>query len=117
MVPLLGAVGLGVAGQVALKQGVADYASTGPWRLLQDAAGTPWVWGGFAAYGASLLLWLWVLSRAPLSVAYPMVALGYVLVVLVSAWAFGEPVPPMRWLAVGIIAGGVILLTRTSVAA
>ncbi len=46
-----------------------------------------------------------------------MLALGYVAVVILSAWALGERVPPTRWLAIAIIAGGVALLTRNASAA
>ncbi len=106
LLPLFGSIGLGVAGQLAFKQGVGDGDGRAPMDVVVDALTAPMIWGGLAAYGLSLVLWLWVLSRAPLNVAYPMLALGYVAVVILSAWALGERVPPTRWLAIAIIAGG-----------
>lgn len=58
------------------------------WRLLQNY---PLILA-FAWYGASALLWVYILTRAPLSVAYPMAILGTGLVPL-FAWAvFREPI-------------------------
>lgn len=114
LLPLLVSVGLGAAGQVAFKQGIGAVQGRSPLGLVAEAMATPLVWSGFLAYGASLLIWLWVLSKVPLSLAYPMVALGYIAVVVISAWFLGERVTMVRWVAVAVIAGGVLLLARSS---
>ncbi len=68
---------------------------------------------GMACYGISLVVWIIGLSRTDVSLAYPMLSLGYV-VGTVGAWMFlGEAVSPQRLLALGVIVVGVALLART----
>jgi drug/metabolite transporter (DMT)-like permease len=69
--------------------------------------------GGLACYGISLVVWIIGLSRTDVTIAYPMLSLGYV-VSAFGAWMFlGEVIPPQRLLAIGVIMLGVILLART----
>jgi multidrug transporter EmrE-like cation transporter len=58
-------------------------------------------------YAAATLLWIWILSRVNLSLAYPWVALGMVTVPLLGWLMFGERVGPMFWLGVAFIVVGV----------
>jgi multidrug transporter EmrE-like cation transporter len=68
---------------------------------------------GLACYGISLVVWIIGLSRTDVTIAYPMLSLGYVVSAL-GAWMFlGEVIPPQRLLAIGVIMLGVILLART----
>ena len=69
--------------------------------------------GGLACYGVSLVVWIIGLSRTDVTIAYPMLSLGYV-VSAVGAWMFlGEVIPPQRLVAIGVIMLGVVLLART----
>jgi multidrug transporter EmrE-like cation transporter len=69
--------------------------------------------GGLACYGISLVVWIIGLSRTDVTIAYPMLSLGYV-VSAVGAWLFlGEIIPPQRLLAIAVIMVGVALLART----
>lgn len=69
--------------------------------------------GGLACYAISLVVWIIGLSRTDVTLAYPMLSLGYV-VSAVGAWAFlGETVSPQRLLAILIIIAGVALLARS----
>ncbi len=70
-------------------------------------------WGAFIIYGLSAICWLWVLSRAQLSFAYPMLSLTFPIVVGLSALLFAEPMLLMRWTGVGVIVIGVSLLARS----
>jgi drug/metabolite transporter (DMT)-like permease len=68
---------------------------------------------GLACYAVSLVVWIIGLSRTDVTIAYPMLSLGYV-VSAFGAWMFlGEAVSPQRLLAIGVIMIGVVLLTRT----
>jgi multidrug transporter EmrE-like cation transporter len=120
MILVLAAVLLGVLGQLLLKMGMtqvgtlefggglADLVQLGL-RVFSNLK----VLGGFAAYGLSSLFWIVVLSKIDLSLAYPMLALNYVLVPL-TAWLFlGEHMPSLRWLGIGVIVVGVIIISRT----
>jgi multidrug transporter EmrE-like cation transporter len=68
---------------------------------------------GLACYAISLVVWIIGLSRTDVSIAYPMLSLGYV-VGTAAAWMFlGEVVSIQRILALGVIVVGVALLART----
>ncbi len=74
---------LAVMGQVLLKQGMIDVGRVGSLKavipMLIRALLNPFVIGGIAVYGFTTAIWLVILSRVKLSVAYPMISLGYVL--------------------------------------
>jgi len=67
-----------------------------------------WLWG--ICFVVAMALWLAGLQKLDLSYAYPLVSLGYVLVTMLSAIFFRERVDGNRWLAVGVICMGVILI-------
>jgi multidrug transporter EmrE-like cation transporter len=72
-------------------------------------------WTGMICYGASLCVWLAALSKAPVSTAYPMLSLGYVVVAVVSVGWLGESMTPVKIAGIVLICLGVVLLTRSSV--
>ncbi len=115
---LFGAVFLAAAGQIMLKKGMmlvgAHSAVNEPLpRYFLRAFSNPFVFFGFVFFAVSALVWLMVLARAPLSAAYPCVALGYVIVALASKLVFNEHISLLRWLGIGIICIGVFLIYRT----
>ncbi|MFC5548298.1 EamA family transporter [Massilia aerilata] len=68
---------------------------------------------GLACYALSLVVWIMGLSRTDVSIAYPMLSLGYV-VAAVGAWVFlGETIPPQRLLGIAVILVGVVVLARS----
>lgn len=115
---ILVCVFLGVCGQLLLKQGMSadrdevDQIDEVIPRLLR-AAMNPVVLAGFLFYGVSAALWLIVLTRADLSYAYPLLSMGYVIVVLLSRVFFQEAVTPMRFAGTLVICLGVFLISRT----
>jgi multidrug transporter EmrE-like cation transporter len=68
---------------------------------------------GVVCYMVSLLVWIMGLSRVPVSVAYPMLSLGYVINAVAAYYLFGETVTVTRWLGIGFIIVGVWLVART----
>ena len=81
--------------------------------LAGAIAANPHFLGGFACYGISVLVWILALSRVPVSIAYPMLSIGYV-VNAVAAWhLFGETLSSGRCLGIGFIMVGVYLLARS----
>ena len=108
---LLVAIGLGATGQVLLKHGLRQLPDGAPaLAVLASIFTNIHVFLGFASYGLSSLMYLIVLKRLPLSYAYPMVALSYVLVVGLSWKLFGEEIPPLRVCALAAILAGVVML-------
>jgi multidrug transporter EmrE-like cation transporter len=68
---------------------------------------------GLACYALSLVVWIMGLSRTDVTIAYPMLSLGYV-IAAAGAWLFlGETISPQRLLAIGVIMVGVVLLARS----
>ncbi len=69
--------------------------------------------GGLTCYVVSVLVWIIGLSRVDVTIAYPMLSLGYI-INAIGAWYFlGEMVSTQRMLAIGVIIVGVILLARS----
>jgi multidrug transporter EmrE-like cation transporter len=73
----------------------------------------PHIAGGLACYVVSVVVWLIGLSRVPVSIAYPMLSLGYVVNAVAAHYLFGESVTLSRWLGVGFIVVGVWLVARS----
>jgi drug/metabolite transporter (DMT)-like permease len=68
---------------------------------------------GIACYAVSVLVWILGLSRVPVSIAYPMLSLGYVVNAVAAHYLLGEAVTLQRWLGVGFIIAGVWLVARS----
>lgn len=111
---LLLAVVLGVTGQILLKQGVSgDGPISGLNKTIIHTLFKPLVILGFLCYGLSSLFWLVVLSRTELSFAYPMIALGYVIVFFLSWLLFHDKITWMRIAGLALICGGVLMVAFT----
>ncbi len=106
---LLVAIMIGVVGQLLLKHGMARQPGFRFGQIGTLIRNLP-VMGGFGCYCLSTILYLSVLARLELSLAYPTVSLGYVLVMILSKVLFKEPVSLSRWMAAGIICIGVALV-------
>jgi len=115
---LLGGVLLNAFAQLWLK---AATRISGP--LLTDDGGlmnravqlvaVPSLWYALTAYGVSVVVWIVGLSRVPVSQAYPMLSLGYVLNIGLAWWLFGEVPNAQRVIGVGVIVAGVVLVARS----
>jgi multidrug transporter EmrE-like cation transporter len=73
----------------------------------------PFIFLGLTVLGIGFLFWVQALSKLDLSLAYPAVASAYVIVTILSAVIFSEVISPLRWLSLGIIVLGVILLSQS----
>jgi drug/metabolite transporter (DMT)-like permease len=105
-----------VSGQLTLKSAMDNIPPIGarqvktPGATISRVARQPRLWVGLFLFGISALFWLVVLTRLPLSVAYPFVGLTYIIVVFWSRYVLGETVPPVRWLGVALIAVGIAVV-------
>ena len=73
----------------------------------------PYILGGMACYAVSLVVWIMALSRVPVSIAYPMLSIGYVVNATVAYFWFGEPLVAQKLLGLGFIVIGVVLVARS----
>src|SRR5258706_7896116 len=79
------------------------------WKLATE----PHIVGGLACYVISVVVWVMALSRVEVSVAYPLLSVGYVVNAIAAWYLFGEAVTPMRLAGIGVIIIGVCLVTRS----
>lgn len=108
-----------VAAQATLKIGmehIGKFTFTGSniipigWQVITS----PWIITGILIYVMSLVIWLMILSRIEVSIAYPMTSLGYALTVIVSYFLLGENINALKILGVIVIMLGVFLVARSS---
>ena len=110
LVLVLGAVVFSVVGQVFLKSGAQHLAGHGRLGFLLAAFRDGHVLAGLVAWAASTLCWLYVLRLAPLSRAYGLTSLTYVLILLASVYLFGEQVRRVHVVRTVLIVIGVACL-------
>ena len=70
-------------------------------------------WGGIACYALSVVIWILALSRAPVSVIYPLLSIGYIVNAIGAALLFGESLESSKLIGIAVIVLGVYLLTRS----
>lgn len=76
-------------------------------RFIGSLLVNPYFWIALFIYGTATVLWVFTLSRVPLSRAMPFVALTFAIVPIVSVVALGEKLNLAYWIGVAIIAAGV----------
>jgi multidrug transporter EmrE-like cation transporter len=79
------------------------------WQLATE----PHIFGGLTCYVISVVVWIMALSRVEVSIAYPMLSIGYVVNALAAWWLFGEAVSLSRLLGIGVIIIGVYIVARS----
>jgi len=115
---ILAGVLLNAAGQLLLKAGVTaikalplDWAK--PWQNVL-AVGLEWhVFMGLVCYVISVGVWMMALARVPVSVAYPMLSIGYVVNAFAAYYWFGEPLGVQKLVGIAVIVVGVVIVGRS----
>ncbi len=115
---ILTGVLLNAGAQLLLKAGVSPLGPLSPglsdlpavfWRVLSQ-----WpILAGLACYGVSVGVWIIGLSRVEVSLAYPLLSLGYVVNAVLAWWLFGEVLSATRWGGIVLILAGVWLISRS----
>lgn len=109
---------LNAAAQLLLKAGTnavgsfafsADNLLPVGWKLATQ----PFIVAGIGCYVVSVVVWILALSRTEVSIAYPMLSIGYVLNALAAWYLFGEAVTPQRLAGIGVIVLGVFIVARS----
>jgi multidrug transporter EmrE-like cation transporter len=106
---------LGAGGQVVMKMGTSQVSTAGLsfLSLLLKYFTNMHILTGLLLYTLSAVVWIFAISKVQLSIAYPMVASGYVLVVLLSYLLLHEPVSSLRVLGLLTIVAGVIIIANS----
>ena len=79
---------------------------------VQKAILSPYIWGGMAIYVVATVIWLNVLSKLPLSVAYPLMSIAYVFGLVLAKVVLGETISLTRWIGGFVIVLGLVLISR-----
>lgn len=114
---ILASVSLSALAQLALKVGTTTAASARTAGIGGEVGGlvqSPMVIVGLGLYGVGALLWLFVLGRAPLSLAYPFVGIGFILTMLAGAFYLNESLSVARVAGTLLIATGCVLVARSA---
>ncbi|HTO43322.1 MAG TPA: 4-amino-4-deoxy-L-arabinose transferase [Burkholderiales bacterium] len=92
----------------AFQFSTANLAPIG-WKVATQ----PFILGGLACYAVSVVVWILALSRVEVSIAYPMLSVGYVVNAVAAYFLFGEAVGVQRLVGIGIIILGVYIVARS----
>ncbi len=114
---LLGVL-LNAAAQLLLKAGTNaighfEFSSANALPIGWKVATQPYIVGGLSCYVVSVAIWILALSRVEVSIAYPMLSIGYVVNAVAAYFLFGEAVSTQRLVGIGIIVLGVYVVARS----
>jgi small multidrug resistance pump len=102
---LAAAILIGVAGQLLLKAGADRSADDILAQFLNH-----FTIGGLAAYGLGAIFYIVAIKRIPVSIAFPSVALSYVLVAIAAHLLWQEALGWQQFAGIGLIAAGILVL-------
>lgn len=100
-----------VLGQALWKIGVEKIQLNEPGDIISILF-SPFIVIGIILYGLATVIWIYLLSKFPLSFLYPLQSLAYVFGLIVAIVLFQEYVPITRWIGVGIILIGIYFIAR-----
>lgn len=80
--------------------------------IIQAIATNYWVLGGLLLYFSSAVVWLFVLAKVDVSLAYPFVGVGFIFTMLFGYFIFGEALTVSKVTGTALIVIGVVFLTR-----
>jgi multidrug transporter EmrE-like cation transporter len=98
------------AAQVLIKLGANQLGEAGLMRTLIGILTIPQLFAGYFLYGIFAVLLIYALRHGELSVLYPLIALGYVWVSILSVLVFHETMNAMKIVGVAVIIAGVAVL-------
>jgi multidrug transporter EmrE-like cation transporter len=116
---ILFSVSLSAVAQIVLKTGMSSQSVTQvmklgtPFEMAMQIALNPWVVGGLGMYFFGALVWLFVLARVEVSVAYPFVGLGFILTMIMGKFLMGDDITVSRMAGTLLVAAGVVLIARS----
>jgi len=115
---LMAGVLLNAAAQLFLKAGtnrIGEFAFSfdNVMPIGMKIASSPFILAGLSCYVVSVVAWILGLSRVPVSVAYPMLSVGYIVNAFAAYFLFGESITAQKLIGIGFIVVGVFLVARS----
>ena len=115
---LMTGVLLNAAAQLLLKAGTNavgqfEFSAQNILPVGMKLALEPHIAGGLACYVFSVAVWIVGLSRVPVSIAYPMLSVGYIVNAVAAWYLFGESLTAQKLIGIAFIVCGVFLVARS----
>ncbi len=112
-------VSLNALAQVALRKtmlsvGALPASASEIVKFVLSVALNPWFIGGMACYVLSIGGWLLVLAKIEVSIAYPLLSIGYVITAIIGYFYLSENVGPSRLAGIVIICIGIFVISRSA---
>jgi len=114
---LLCGVALNAGAQLLLKAGTNavgrfEFTAGNIVPIGMKLAFEPHILGGLGCYVVSVVVWILGLSRVEVSVAYPLLSVGYIINAVAAWYLFGESLSAQKFVGIGFIIVGVFLVSR-----
>ncbi|MDD2774712.1 MAG: EamA family transporter [Gallionella sp.] len=108
---------LNVAAQLLIKSGTNaigyfEYTRENILPIGWKLATEPHIIGALTCYVVGVVVWILALSRVQVSIAYPLLSLGYIVNAVAANYLFEEAITPSKLIGMGIIIVGVVVISR-----
>ena len=113
---ILSSVALNALAQLFVRQGMLKIGSVSlkigqMWNMCISFFSNLYLWGGMLCYAVSLVLWMVVLSKVNVSLAYPFSCVGFIITAILAYFFLNEPLTLQKCVGIAVICLGVIILT------
>lgn len=117
-IPLLLGIIFNAAAQLLLKAGMDKigyfaFSWNNVWPVGWQVATNPYIILGLGCYVLSVVVWLLGLSRVDVSIAYPLVSIGYLVTAIAAYFILHENVSLLRIAGIFVILIGVAIVARS----
>ena len=109
-----------ISGQLCLKSGMSNIGKINKAninridKLIIKILSEQKVLLGLTFYGASSILWVYILSFTDLSYAFPFLSIAYVGVPTMAALVLHERIPAKHWLGIILVVVGILLVATST---
>lgn len=83
-------------------------------QLAYQVALNPFLVLGMSLYAASIVIWLYVLSKIEVSIAYPFQSIGYIIAAVIALLFLGENITLARATGIALVCGGLFFIARSA---
>jgi multidrug transporter EmrE-like cation transporter len=114
---IMAGVMLNAAAQILMKTGTNsigyfDYSLANIMPVGWKLATEPHIIGALSCYVLGVVIWILALSRVQVSIAYPLLSMGYVVNAVAAWYLFNESFNPSKVVGMGVIILGVVIISR-----
>lgn len=107
-------IALSALGAILLRVGgIAVGKPSLSWEWVATTLTNVYVISGFALYFIPAMIWVWLMTKYPVSYVQPIIALTYIITPILAVFILHEQITGMRWAGIFIVVLGVILVART----